>query len=232
MPKRGPKISPKIRELIILRALDEPRIPRDAVAIHLVDEIERMGLTPPSEDTIMKMISRTRNHEPNPLDNPWSIGSSIRYDFSPDIIPVLIEVQKLQMQSEYEAAKERLTIRQAQWIARLYPLVTEIYVRKYSVDLDEFKKPVNKEYLWMVHVISAMYAQKQKMSEIIGIEYQDTTEYDEKFFITELFWELSASDRANITIASRTLYNAVRKEWGDGRVKQRRIDNSFQGAES
>ena len=79
MVRRGPKIRPKIQGLIHLRALEEPRLPRDIVALHIRDEIERIGEIPPSEETIVKMVSRERNREPNPLDEPWSLGMLSKY---------------------------------------------------------------------------------------------------------------------------------------------------------
>ena len=223
MGKKGPNILPKIKMLIAHHALEEPRIPRDAVAIRLVDEIKRMGLIPPSEETIIKMVSGIRNQERNPLDNGWSIGSTIKYYFPPDIIQIIIEIQKLQMRSDFEAAKERITIRQAQWIARLYPLITSIYKRRH---------PTGAVHLWMVYIISNLYTQMEMTHEVLGIEYEDTTEDDEDFFINESFWDKSVSDMADYYMASRILYKTVLKDYGDDRAKKHKPNNNFQGAES
>lgn len=157
--------------------------------------------------------------------------SKYKDDFAPESIPILIEAQKLQKQSKYESPKEPLTIRQAQWIARLYPLITEIYVRRYSVELDELRKPVNKEYLWMVWVIADIYVLMEKSGEIIGKEYLDTPDLDEEFFITESYWDLPVPDRASFTIASRMLYDAVQKDWKDDKVKKHGNKDKFPGKE-
>lgn len=218
---KGALITDKTRCLIVDIFLNNPKL--RAKEIHA--EVERvMGSNSPGESAVQKEVTKIRRRlaemPASDLDKLWSIGalSKYKYDFLPEIIPILIEAQKLQMQSKYEAVKEGLTIRHAQWIARLYPLITEIYVRKYSAELDESKIPVNKEYLWMVWVIADMYAQMEKISEIVGKEYQDTTEQDKEFFITERFWEQSDRDRASYYAASRSIYEAVLKDYGNDRA--------------
>ncbi|MFC2032691.1 hypothetical protein ACFLUS_04980, partial [Chloroflexota bacterium] len=219
MPKRGPKIRPRIKALIHVHALEEPRLPRDAVAMRIKEEIERMGEIPPSEETLVKMVSRERNREPNPLDEPWSLGMMSKYkdDFTPEIVPVLIDIEKLQMFVKYDAPKERLTVRHAQWIARLYHLIKEIYMRRYPEQIeDALNKPV-KEYLWMFYVIADVYAKMEEMKEIIGEKHIDISELDKEYFITEEFWDLPWEEKPYRHIATKMLYKMVLE---DHRVKK------------
>ena len=234
MPKRGPKIRPKIRALIRIRALEEPRLPRDVVALHLRDEIERIGELPPSEETLIKMVSRERNREPNPLDEPWSLGmmSKYRADFPPEIVPVLIEIEKLQMYCNYETPKERLTIRQAQWIARLYHLIREIYMKRYPKELeDAIKKPV-KEYLWMFYMIADVYAVWEEINEITGGKYIDTSLLDKEYFITEDFWDLPFDDKAIRYAAARVLYDTILKDYDVEKTKKHGNSRNLSGEKS
>ncbi len=211
IPKRGPKISLRIRQLIHIRALEEPKTPRDAVALHLSEDIERMGEISPSEDTLKKMISKERNREPNPLEQPWCLGTLSNYkgDFPPEVVPVLVKVQKLQKRSDWEGPKE-LTIRQAQWIARLYHLIREIWVERYP----------DKDWGWMVWLIANVYAKREEMSEIIGEKYFDTSRTDEDFFITEHFWGLPIEEMAAYYAATDAIYLAIQGDYGRERTKK------------
>lgn len=231
MPRRGPKIRPRIRGLIHLRALEEPRLPRDAVALHLRDEIERMGEIPPSEETLIKMISRERNRETNPLDEPWSLGVLSKYknDFPSEIVPVLIEIEKLQMYSSYETPKERLTIRHAQWIARLYHLIKEVYMRRYPEELEDASKKPVKEYLWMFFIIADVYAKWEEMNEIIGEKHIDTSELDKEYFISEDFWDLPFDKKVNRYAATRTLYYAILKDYDVEKTKKQGNNRNLSG---
>lgn len=219
MPRRGHKISPAIRGLIHLRALEEPRVPRNLVAMHLSDEISHMGLIAPAEDTLNKMISRERNRERDPLSEPWTIGASRKYkdDFRPEIIPRIIKLQKLQMRDDWNGIKP-LTIRQAQWVARLHDFVKEICLTKYP----------GAEYLWIVLVVADMYATWEEMQEIVG-EKLDTSNLDEVFFITEAFWDLSHEEWASRYAVIKSLYAAVEKDYRHGRTLKNRNDGNFSG---
>lgn len=219
MPRRGHKIPPRIRVLIRLRALEEPRAPRDVVAMHLIDEIHRMGLIAPTEDTLNKMISCERNREPDPLDEPWSIGVSKKYkdDFRPEIIPRVIELQKLQMRGDWNGIKP-LTIRQAQWVARLHDFVKEICLTKYP----------DTEYLWIVWVVADMYATWEEMHKIVG-EKLNTSNLDEAFFITEAFWDLPHEEWANRYVLMQSLYAAVKEDYRHDQTPKNRNDDNFSG---
>ena len=119
MPRRGLKILPSVRRLIIAQALHYRGKPRAALAADLKEAIERMGVVSPGEDTIMRIISSARNHAPDPQDIPWSLGAEKQLNERPipaEAIPHILKVKEW-------VAKEgmtEVTIRHAYWIARLY----------------------------------------------------------------------------------------------------------------
>jgi hypothetical protein len=218
MTKRGPVILKRIRQLIHVRSLEEPRAPRDAVALHLIEEIERMGEISPTEETLKRMVSAERNREPNPLEKSWGLGilSKNKDDFPPELISVIIEMKKLKMRDDWEGSRD-LTIRQAQWIARLYPLIKEIHSRKYS----------NKDCLLMVWMISDIYAKREEMDEIVGEKYFDSSDLDEEIFISERFWEQPMSDKAVYYTATQSLYLAIQHDYN--KDKKRNNDDNKRG---
>ena len=63
----------------------------------------------------------------DPLDKSWNIGSCEEHGISADMIPVLLQMQQLA-----QKLQKRITIRQAQWFARLYPSVKQLTTRKWK----------------------------------------------------------------------------------------------------
>ena len=118
--KRGrPGIKPIIKRLIYAKALENRDIPRLALAVELKNLIEEMYEVPPTEETMIKLISKARNHPASPLDEPWSPGSLAKYEMSPEALPAVMWVYEKHLREE----EQPLTIRQAMWIARLYKVV-------------------------------------------------------------------------------------------------------------
>ena len=125
---RGPRISNTVRRVIAEEALKDRSYPRAAVAAKLQDIIERMGEVVPQEETLVKMISHARKHEPSPLDAPWSLGTLPDYPIPAAALPTVLQVHEMQrITREYPPPEIRpyLTIRQALWIARLHPLFVD-----------------------------------------------------------------------------------------------------------
>lgn len=113
-----------VRRLIAEAAVTNPKKPRRALAIELQNLIERMGEVVPSEETIEKLISQARNHDPHPQDNPWSLVSVEQYPnlFSPEALPSVLQAWVYVR----EHLKCSFTIRQAKWVARLYAVIKDI----------------------------------------------------------------------------------------------------------
>jgi hypothetical protein len=225
------KVSDKIKGAIVELIIREKDIERKkkhpanwyrneiAEALKLTD---RDNPSLRSYESIIQPIRKSLQSK-NPLEEPWSLGVLSKYkdDFPPEIIPVLIKVRKLQMQNDWEGPRV-LTIRQAQWIARLYHLIREISMRRH---LDE-------EDLFMVWVITEVYAKREEMDEIIGKKYLDSSGVDKEIFFTEHFWELPIDGKAAFCAATQSLYLAVQKNYGHDRTKKHGNNDNFSGKES
>ena len=176
-PGRGPKISSEVRRLIIGQAIhDSKNMPRRALAVRLQDLIEKMGEISPTEDTLAKLISEARNQQPSDLDLPWSIGACAQYNIPPDIIPILINLQKQKAPGDEEGLLRQITIREAQWIARLYPSVKSLK-NKNIID--------NAERLWWLSIIVSGYVQRERVSEHMNEQYPNTADLDRLYFTNE-----------------------------------------------
>jgi hypothetical protein len=174
-PGRGPKISNEVRRLIISQAIHESKnMPRRALAVHLQDLIERMGEVSPTEDTLIRMISEARNQQPSPLDQPWSIGTSARYEIPAEIIPLLLKLQKL-MAGKAGALGE-ITIREAKWASLLYQAAKPITDKLF---IDE------EGSLWLFSLIVSAYAQRERVSEQMSEQYPKTSDLDKLYFDNE-----------------------------------------------
>jgi len=175
---RGPNISNTVRQLIISQAIhDSKTMPRRALAVRLQELIERMGEPPPTEDTLVKMISEARNKQPGELEKPWCIGVCAYYNIPPDIIPLLIKVQQSRKQGEFKDFEKELTIREALWYNRLRPVVETLTKNKFPFD-------VNAPFSYLNIIVSA-YVQRERVSEIMNEQYPNTTDLDRIIFINE-----------------------------------------------
>jgi len=176
---RGPKIPNEVRQLIISQAIhDSKTMPRRALAVRLQELIERMGEVSPTEDTLARMISEARNKQPSELEKPWNIGSCAQYNILPDIIPILIKIQKLKAAEDKEGSLGEITIREARWIARLYP-AAEPLISKLAFGDD-------RRLLWLLF-IADNYAQRERVSEQINEQYPNTSDLDRLYFASEDF---------------------------------------------
>jgi len=178
-PGRGPKISNEVRRLIIGQAIhDSKNMPRRALAVRLQDIIEKMGEISPSEDTLVKMISEARNKQPSELDQPWSIGACDEYNIPPDIIPTLIRLQKLKAVYDEGESPGKITIKEARWVARLYPVAEPVIDRLFK----------NEEgSLWWLSLIVNSYVQRERVSEQMSEQYPNTSDLDRLYFASENF---------------------------------------------
>ena len=176
---RGPNISSEVKRLIIGQAIhDSKNMPRRALAVRLHDLIERMGEVSPTEDTLARMISEARNKQPSELDQPWSIGACSQYNIMPDIIPTLIRLQKLKAVYDEGESPGKMTIREARWVARLYPVAEPVIDRLFK----------NEEgSLWWLSLIVNGYVQRERVSEQMNEQYPNTSDLDRLYFASENF---------------------------------------------
>jgi len=66
---------PEIRNMITMSATSSNES-RETLALTLIEEIRKKfpNEIPPVEETVIKLISKARNHEISPLDKPWSLS--------------------------------------------------------------------------------------------------------------------------------------------------------------
>lgn len=176
---RGPNISNEVKRLIIGQAIhDSQNMPRRALAIRLHDLIEKMGEISPTEETLIRMVSEARNKLPSELDQPWSIGACTQYNIPPDIIPVLISLQKLKATDDEKSSLGKITIREARWVARLYPAAEPVINKIFA----------NEEgRLWWLSVIASGYVQRERVSEQMNEQFPNTSDLDSLYFTSEDF---------------------------------------------
>ena len=176
----GPRISREVRTLIISQAIhDSKTMPRRALAVRLQDLIQKMGEVSPTEDTLVRMISAARNQQPSELERPWSIGASSQYNIPADIVPLLIKVRqsRIREMKDLDLPPRKLTIRQAQWFARLQPAVEALVKLQYPFDVGET--------LRYLEEVVTFYEEKEQVSEILNEQYPDTSRLDEMLFVNE-----------------------------------------------
>jgi len=134
--KRREKVmSDDIRRLIILRATST-QTKREQLAQEILAEIEERypNEIPPSEETIMKMISNARNHQPSALDRPWHLGvlNNLQglgiLDISAEAVKRIQEIQSALLSDN----RPPLTIRQAKWISKFHRLIPDNTIYNYA----------------------------------------------------------------------------------------------------
>jgi hypothetical protein len=155
----------------------------------------------------------------DPMDQPWSIGSSRNwkdYGIDPRIVPVLIKIQegqlntgKLEDAEQLEKSIRRfarstgrvyvgngITNRDARWLSWIYPLIQRMGKDKGEVtDYCELKDEDEEKEPWPVmmwaYPIARVYSRLEQGHEIFNKEAQfDTRALDWYFFITKEFFQL------------------------------------------
>ena len=146
---RPKALKPTIRGLIIQRAIENRRMPREFLAQELIKEIEERGEIAPTEETLKSYISKARSKELAYIDTTeWSIGACAEYydRISPESIPILLKIEQY-------IGFQILTIRRAIWVSRLYPLISD-----FCSDKEEFEE--------LICVWSDAYAWEEQISEL------------------------------------------------------------------
>jgi hypothetical protein len=112
------KITPETKRLIFDKALEQPRIPRNALAQSLLVEIKRQKEDEPDLTVLERMISHYRNHaEDGPQEKPWDMRTLNIYPLPPETLPAVIDAWMFIKRKRGLA----LSIRQAKWVSWLYP---------------------------------------------------------------------------------------------------------------
>ncbi len=215
---RAKTMLPEIRELIVEAAISTS-IKREALADGLLIRIEKNypKEIPPKIETIIKEISKARNHSTNPLDEPWHLGILNKlHDYgippiSGDGIDAILKVQRWLSETSGKAwvdvnmkKKEftkigfgaftllfhTLSIRQAKWIAALYRTTGN-----------------DPRYLWLV---SFYYTYHEIISNLSGTTFNTQSIdsflcYGKKSFVSMLDYKMLAE----LDIYGETLTKAM-----------------------
>lgn len=133
---RGPKMSNSVKDLILNESLRDRNNPRRALAADLQHTIRRMGEPVPSEDTLVKMISKYRVMSEDDLDKPWSIAKSSEYDLPAESTAALLKAWRY-----CQAMGKPFSIRQAKWATYLSPIISNtIDLADWSEHYSNFEK--------------------------------------------------------------------------------------------
>jgi hypothetical protein len=178
-------MSPGIKLLIANAAISSNK-KREQLAEDLLEDIEKKypSEIPPTLETIVKLISKYRNHGQSYLDRPWNLGELDNLaklnigNFDSEAIKYIYVVTQLHRK---EPIYPIVTIRQSKWIARLYQIVSEIYPNN------------NEKRIIYLSFASVIYAAQEIMSEITGITFDtqllDTHLHSPKSFF-DLYYEI------------------------------------------
>lgn len=130
----------------------------------------------PGLSSIQKFISKHKHYVAKPEDGPWTIGACKKYFISPDVVPLLIKIQKNLISAhlpEESMTVGRITIRDAQWISKISPLFNEL-------SEDQFPKSRNRWIL--VLKIAKIYSAAERISLRLDEDVPDTRWLDRLFF--------------------------------------------------
>ena len=171
---KGPIIKKNIRNEIDSLYLENPTLRAKEVQAELE---RRHGDIAPKLSAVQKELTKLRR-DPGQLnkeiDQQWSLGSLSKYPIAAETIPVIIELQTARNNNGAVVGRSFLTIRQAQWIARLSPLLNSIS--------SELPEGINIPGLLLQ--IAVLYARLEQIAEI-NQEILDTLDLDGLLFITK-----------------------------------------------
>ena len=158
---KGPYLTDDIKRHIGDVYLQNPQIKPTAARSLVLDWMREKGLDKifgrdfPRVSTVSKVLKDFRDKDAlransKDLDEPWDISSLGRHPIPQEALPVVLDVS---MQSQ-----QPLTIREAQWIGRLYGLLSTITSQQ---GLD--RVPVDS-----IGGIAAFYATTERINELMG----------------------------------------------------------------
>jgi len=160
---RGPRIPQTAKRVIIEEALKHKgtNTPRMVVVERIKPLIEPYVAQMPAEESIANLISWAWNHEQSPLDEPWSLGNSLKHNIPGDENELLLALWRKSL-----LMGKPLTVRDAIWIVQLRDLVP-------SGDL-------LRTALW--------YSIRQRTRELLGEDPLDTRADDAVIAFEAMHW--------------------------------------------
>jgi len=113
-----PRIPPKVKEQIGEIAI-KSNLKRKKLVPLIKNQLRNHGYRVPADETIEKMISKARN-EVTEEDKPWMLGTSTFYEIPAESLLAVIKVWRFCL-----ATDRPFTIREAQWVIRLYTVISD-----------------------------------------------------------------------------------------------------------
>jgi hypothetical protein len=210
--KRGrrPILTPSIKAFIKAKVLQEnskpeaERISRTMLANIILEGLKglcddkgrRLLRTLPLLSTVEKEISKCDKND-SELDKPWCVTaiSISKYDIPSEALPAILQIwskiYELSIRERRpELITERMTIRIARWIGRLYHVVREGLPLGWE-DIPQDKRADPDLWLPDLYFEAVLYARYERIMELIG-KYPDT------YYDIQAYWlhdaELAGSD--------------------------------------
>lgn len=152
---KGPRMSNEMQQTItaVFRKHRDWRIKEIQAEVDRLTEGKAPGIS-----AVQKLLSQIKSRETEPqfksLDRLWSLGTLSEHPMPPEVIPKLLEIQ---MQGHRLGSKS-LTIREAQWMARLHMHQTDIS---------------------LLYLTALAYAIYEENCELTG-QQCDTSEFDDQ----------------------------------------------------
>lgn len=143
-----PPVSPVVWSLICDEVQSHPGELRKVLAYELENKIKLKGEVPPTQQTLIKLISKARNSESSPEDYPWHIDAFDKCPVPADALPVILEIQK--------HIDRNLSIRVVKWLARIYVVLKG----------KQFLEGNKLFYCLYCYLWASMYANRERVSEI------------------------------------------------------------------
>jgi len=170
----GPKITEQIQQLIIDAYLEHP----DWVAKQVQDWVDnevrqrRLALKGPGLSAVQKKLAEYRSNFGKHVSlktfrMPWSLGSLVQDDMSPEAIQIVLLVQKGRRLRD----EGPLTIPEAKWVARLSRFFDPI------LKTDKLQSMINLDKLENLSIWAQWYATRELASKVGNIPI-DTSDFD------------------------------------------------------
>jgi hypothetical protein len=205
--RKGSKVlTYKIRELIIRTHEQNQDWKAPKVLSHIWEKLKKedptISPTWPSLAAVQKVIREYKlNQQDDPRDKPWSIATMAQYNIPPETLPVILKVwayleKKLDLEQRKLWLTKVMTIRVAQWIARLYYVFVEQFTRgKQPLATLLSDDPI------LLLLLAAQYAHVERIVQLLG--YPES--YEDMLTLWKPDTEL-ASEKGSWEIRSNELF--------------------------
>lgn len=170
----GPKITEQIQQLIIDAYLEHPEWVAKEVQEWVNNEVrqKKLAVKGPGLSAVQKKLAEYRSNFSKHVSlktfrAPWSLGSLVQDDMSPEAIQIVLLVQK----ERHLRDEGPLTITEAKWVARLSRFFDPIF------KTDELQSMINRDKLENLSIWAQWYATRELASKVGNIPL-DTSDFD------------------------------------------------------